>query len=93
MKFKNNSEIEKKSTCSPSKVMGYGEIELEENEKSQVSTFDIEYLMNALESLKLIGIEYVDVRVQTDFPMFLSGDSDLKHEKTLGLLLAPRTLD
>jgi len=93
MKLINNTEINKTSLCSPSKVIAFGEIEVEENDKSQVSTFDIDYLIDALNCIKTMGIEYVDVRVQNDFPMFLTGDSDTKHEKRKGLLLAPRIED
>jgi len=75
--------------CTPDKIISFSEIELQEDEKSQKSLFDIQYLLAVLNGLEQIGFEYITIRVENDKPMFITDDEN-NGNKLKGVLIAPR---
>lgn len=78
--------------CTNDKVIGFGDIKLEENDKSQKVIVDLELMINTLTGLKTIGFEYICIRIENKMPIFITDDRE-NGGKLKGVLIAPRVYD
>ena len=73
---------------SPDNVIGSGRIELEDNEKSQRTVISLKQLEKAVEIVKDLNLDNVVIRVQNDYPLFLSEMGEDKQE-VIGIFICP----
>ena len=73
---------------SPDNVIGSGRIELEDNEKSQRTVISLKQLEKAVEIVKDLNLDNVVIRVQNDYPLFLSEIGEDKQE-VIGIFICP----
>ena len=70
-------------------VKAFGNIELEENETSQVTNVSVWQLKEVIQILEAMGLDKVSIRVQNDFPLFITNEKKEGKLKTNGLMIAP----
>ena len=75
-------------SMSSDKIIGSGRIMLEENDTSQRTVVDIKQLEKVVQLAKDLKWEDVTIRVQEDYPLFVSDMRDDKRE-LIGILIAP----
>lgn len=75
-------------SVSSDKIIGSGRITLEENESSQRTVVNLKRLEKIVEIAKDLKWETVAIRVQDDYPLFVSDMREDKQE-VIGIMVAP----
>ena len=89
MKCINHKSFE--STQSSDHTIGVGEVELEENEKSQTVLLDVEILERTIHILKEMKLEFVMMRVESNNPLLFTSRQEDKTKPPIlrGILVSP----
>jgi hypothetical protein len=73
---------------STDKIIGSGRIILEESEQSQRTAISLKQLEKVVEIAKDLKWETIAIRIQNDYPLFVSDMREDKQE-VIGVLIAP----
>ena len=79
LKIIDNTKLSKEWFCDPEHIYAFGDMELEENDKSQRVLMSIQVMLDALNALKTLGFEEISIRIQNDFPILIT-DTESKNK-------------